>query len=352
MTLVLFFVFEMPGILFFGPLSDRFGRRPILLSAIGIFIASSIACGLAQDIVQLIAFRIVEAVAAGGIMSLAIALAKDCFDGKDRETVIAITTGIFLIGPVLAPVIGAQALLWFSWRATFVILTLLGLVALGFSLLYCESLPADERLQGSFLGSFKGLVAVAKNRDFMVFMLVATLFNALVFNSYLTVAPFIYEVFFSLTPLEYSYFFGAAAGVSAIGLFIYRPLGRLLGFKRLTTLVLVLSGLSGVATLAFGHLSPFVFFAMNLLFQTVCVMMRPYATNSLLEMQKGDSGAVSSMLNFTYGILGAAGMFPIVLLGGDYIMSIGAGTVLAFASSAILWIWLLRNKVPVPGVTE
>ena len=350
MTVLLFFAFNIVGMLLFGPLSDKTGRRPIILLMVSLFIVASLACAAATTIWALIGFRVVQAIACGGNLSLTLALVKDTFMGRSRETVLMITQAITVIGPILAPVFGAQMLLWFSWRAVFVALALLGVIGLFLAVLSRESLAVEDRAEGSLAASLKGLAVVAKNGRFMVFMLVTTMYFAVPFYCYLSLSPYIYESFFGLTPLEFSYFFAATAGLSVLGLLIYRLIGNHVSLKHLITVLLLLVAAIGVAMLCVGHISPWAFFACILVLQVIGSMVRPFSVNILFDLQSKDTGAASSMMNCTFSVVGVLGMLPVVLLSGNYITGLGVLICIGVAISLMLWVGLLRSSATIPGI--
>ena len=150
LTLILFFVFFGAGTLFWGPLSDRYGRRPVLLAALSIYTAASLGCALSGDIHQLIAFRIFQAVGASGAFAVATAMVKDVYESKRREPILAMVQSMVLISPVAAPVLGAILLRFVSWRGAFWALALIGLLALLGGLALVETI--GEPSGGSLLG--------------------------------------------------------------------------------------------------------------------------------------------------------------------------------------------------------
>ena len=84
LTLVGFFVGYCVFLLFYGPLSDRFGRRPLLLVGIGVFILASLLCALADNVISLIVFRVLQAAGAASASALALAISKDVYQGYER----------------------------------------------------------------------------------------------------------------------------------------------------------------------------------------------------------------------------------------------------------------------------
>jgi DHA1 family bicyclomycin/chloramphenicol resistance-like MFS transporter len=344
LTLAVFFMFQLVGMMVFGPVSDRYGRKPVLLVGTLSYIVTSIGCVFVQDIWLLILLRAPQAMSVGAVMSMATALVKDCFSGRVRENVLVLLQAIFVLGPIAAPVIGAQLLQFFSWRACFVFLVILGCLAALLTFFFAESLPVESRSEGSFLGSFKGLATVAKNRDFMLFMLATTCFIALSFLVYITLAPYIYEGMFGLSPLEYSYFFGATAGLSIIGLLVYKFVERKTTIRVLTSCLICGGGVCGLGILLFGHISPWHFFPFATLLQALGMMARPFSVNIMLDLQQSDTGAASSLMNSSFTVIGLLGMMPVLAIGGDNIYSFGILLIIGFVLSLLFWLAMLRTS--------
>ena len=112
----------------YGPLSDHFGRRPVLLVGLAAFIAGSLACALAPSIELLIVARIVQSVGGAAGMVLARAIVRDLYDRERSASIIAYLTMAMVVAPMLAPTIGAVLLDVASWRAIFFVATGVGVV--------------------------------------------------------------------------------------------------------------------------------------------------------------------------------------------------------------------------------
>ena len=107
LTLVGYYLFFSIGLLIFGPISDKHGRRPILIGGMAVYTVGSALCAMATSIWALIAFRVVEALGAGAVSAVSTAVVKDSFCAERREAVLSVIQVMFVIGPVLAPVVGA-----------------------------------------------------------------------------------------------------------------------------------------------------------------------------------------------------------------------------------------------------
>jgi DHA1 family bicyclomycin/chloramphenicol resistance-like MFS transporter len=109
-----------------GPLSDKHGRRPVLLGGLALFAGASLACALASDAAQLIAFRILQGIGAAGPSSMCMAICRDRYEGPRRKYILAWIGIILGLTPMIAPTIGALLLRLAHWRFIFVVQAGLG----------------------------------------------------------------------------------------------------------------------------------------------------------------------------------------------------------------------------------
>src|SRR5699024_5333213 len=107
------------GQLFYGPLSDSFGRKPIILFGLILFLFAAAACALSQTISQLITIRLFHGLAAAACAVVVNALLRDLFEKEDFSRVMSFVTLVMTIAPLLAPIVGGWLLIWFSWHAIF-----------------------------------------------------------------------------------------------------------------------------------------------------------------------------------------------------------------------------------------
>lgn len=106
MTLTAFFLVFAVSIVIFGPISDKYGRRRVLIASSLLYVAASLVCGLSSSIYMLIAGRILQAAGAGAIITVATALIKECFAGSLMAKILAVTQALGVIAPMAAPLIG------------------------------------------------------------------------------------------------------------------------------------------------------------------------------------------------------------------------------------------------------
>ena len=350
-TLVGFFFFMAVGILLFGPLSDKYGRKSMLLLGTGVYAIFSAACAIAPTIGFLIVARIVQALGAGCMMAVSTALIKDSFEKRTRDVVLAVVQAMAVIAPMLAPIVGAWIVTVSGWRMTFWVLVAMAILCFTAVLLLQETIPAEERNKGSVLSNLGGLYKVGKNTGFSLFLLTVGVLSA-PYMAYISVCSYIYIDFFSLSETTYSYFFAVNSAAAILGPVAYLRLNARIGAKSFMNIAVILSLVCGLLLIFFGSIAPLVFLLCFLPFTIAESAVRPFSTAILLNQQESDIGSASALINFTHTVLGSFGM--ILGTAGWSSFIIGLGTILAGGSVLALigWITLRKSGISVKGLTD
>lgn len=348
LTLVSFFFFYAVGTLFWGPMSDKYGRKKVLIVGTILYVAASAVCAASANVYMMIAARIVQGIGAGAITAVSMALIKDCFNGKQRETILAIVQSVAGLAPMIAPVLGAVLLQFTDWRGSFVVLTAVGAVCLLLAFLYQETLSDEERYEGTVLGSLGRLVTVGKNMGFLVPCLIFSLYN-LAFMGYIAMSSYIYVDYFGLSEQVYSYFFAANAALSMIGPILYVRFMTGFNKKTFAMICFALYAVCGAAIALIGHASPFLFWIGFAPFSLIGTITRPFGTNIMLDQQSGDTGSASSLINGVATILGSVGMMC-ASMWADIVFGLGFMICVTGIVSMICWMLLMRSAVPCRGV--
>lgn len=349
LSLVSFFFFYAVGTLFWGPISDKYGRKPVLLTGTAIYVLSSVACALSPTAYMLIAARVLQGFSAGAITAVSMAMIKDCFSGKQREGILAIVQSMAGLAPMLAPVIGAIIIQYVGWRGSFWLLAIIGIVCLLMAFSYQETLVEEERYTGTVLGSLGRLVAVGKNVGFMAPCLIFSMYS-IPFMGYIAISSYIYIDYFGLSSQYYSYFFAANACVSLLGPLTYVKLFSDADKKKFALVCLAGCVAAGILTVSIGKISPFLFWLSFAPFSLLGTILRPFSTGLLLDQQKGDTGSASSLINGVNTILGSVGMTLASMAWGNIVSGLGGMIVIASLIGLLAWIWLLRSNIPCHGV--
>ena len=342
-TMTVFFIFMAVGILFLGPLSDKYGRKPILLGSIVVSFTFSIVCAISPTIWILIIARSIQAIGAGGMVAISTALIKDSFEGKEMSNVLSITQAIFLLAPMLAPILGAAILAFFSWKATFIALAALFFITLIGALLLEETLLQEKRVSGSTLKSIAGLAQVAKDKRFSGLLLSVALLMA-PFMAYLTLASYIYIDGFHVSETVFSLYFAGAACIGLVGPLLYMRTGSG-STARAINIGVAIAAISAILVYFVGSVSPLVFLLCYVPYSVMTTYIRPMVSNTLLSMQKSNVGAASSLMNFGFTVIGSIGMMVGSSSWGNHVQGLGITMLIFIVLSLLVWMYCLRKKM-------
>ncbi len=244
----------------YGPLSDRFGRRPVLLVGLAAFVAGSLGCALAPSIELLIGARVVQSVGGAAGMVLARAIVRDLYDRERSASIIAYLTMAMVVAPMLAPTIGAVLLDVASWRAIFVVATGIG-VALTWpivALLAETRTPEARRIAGTFAGAS----ILLSSGQFWSYVLQST-FGISVFFAFISGAPYFMMNVLKRPATEYGLWFILVSGAFMAGNLVSGRFSARIGLDRMV-LAGALLGLTGaglaLALLLGGAWTPLALF--------------------------------------------------------------------------------------------
>lgn len=289
------------GQIVYGPLSDRHGRKPVLLWALSLFVLASLACALAPSIELLIAARFVQALGGAGAIVLARAVVRDLYSGVRAARELSLMSAIMGIAPMLAPLLGGVLETAFGWRSSFFALTGWGLLAFGtIWLLLPETLAIRAPEPVSVRGSLRTFAGLLKHRVFAANMGLSTLSFAGVFV-WISASSFVLQNIYGLTPMRFGVAFAITGGGFFSGTLLATRLLPRLGVDRTMGVGATAVAVSGVAMmlglmLGIDHVAGIV---VPMAVSTCGLgLLFPQAIASALNPFPERAGAASSLIGF------------------------------------------------------
>ena len=334
------------GQLIAGPLSDRFGRRGILLIGIAAYVAVSLLCALSPTVDLLILARLVQGLAGGVGIVIAQAAGRDIFVGGGLIRFYGRLTVIGGFAAIVGPLLGGLLSTVTDWRGLFVFLAAIGAGILIITLLvFRETLPAEDRTSGGFVHTMRDFRTLLSDREFVGAVLNQGFLYAALF-AYLAGATFVLQDIYGLSPLGYAAAFGLnSAGFMVFGYLAGRAAERW-SVRRTLTLGVVVAGAGAAGLLVAGLTTMplwFVIVALFVLASGVAVSSPPATTLALAGYPQiaGTASSLLGMVRFGFGGIAA----PLVgLAGAASILPLGIVTVAAVLFAGVAH--LLGGRAP------
>lgn len=348
LSLILWFVSFSAALLIFGPLSDKYGRKPILVGGLVLFMLASIGCSASADVYQLIFFRIIQGIGAAGPSSMVMAIARDRYQGNVRKNVLAYMGIIMALAPMIAPSIGALILMFASWRVIFLAQTCYALMCLFFVTRFGETnlhLSAGHLLK--MLGRYH--VVMANRRFFLANATMGLLVGPLF--AFIALSSPIYIKIFGLSEQVFGLFFGFNAMMLMLGAFACTRLTKWFADTTILTGCMVGCILGGLGVLLLGSFSPVAFALTVGTISFSCGISRPLSNHLILDQVETDVGSASSFSVFYVFIVGAASMAMVSIPWHHPIIVLGWFAVIVPA--VVLCVWpLLLNMLKVAAAHQ
>jgi len=240
------------GQIFYGPLSDRYGRKPVLVIGLIGYVAGSLACTFAQHIEALIIARFFQALGASAAIVLVRAIVRDLFGGEKAARLLSLMGALMGVVPLVAPVLGAVLEVNFGWRASFAMTSIISALLLIVCLLFLpETLAADRKRHWSFFGMLGDFSFLLGHLVFLRYMIALCLAYGGLFVL-ISTSSFVFQNHFGLSELQFGFTFSVCVAGYIIGTLAG---ARLSGSRSIEALTYFGSGLLGGAGLAMIVLS-------------------------------------------------------------------------------------------------
>lgn len=345
-SLTSYFIGISVGQLIYGPLTDRFGRKPPLLAGLAIYIVATIACLASPSIVWLVISRL--AMALGGCVGMVVsrAVVRDRFPVRESASVFSTLILIIAVSPILAPSVGGYVTRNLGWRFIFVIL---GAFSLALIFLTWTRLPESKRADRSVSVSpgpmFSRYLSVAGEPSFLRYALASGLASGGMF-AYIAGAPLVFMTVLGLSQTQFGWAFALnAAGLVAGSQFNHLALRRFssLQIARFCVAIQSAAGIALTAAAVAGAVSLLLMYALLITFMFCAGMVNPNTTALALEPFTENIGSASALLGSVQMVTAALSTGAVSLLGAIFAAGSGAlpmnATILLCSSVSLLLLY-------------
>lgn len=335
------------GQIFYGPLGDHFGRKPVLIAGVVLYIASSALCALADNAHQLIALRTIQGLAAGAAPVMARTMVRDLAERDRAAQVMSILMASVSMAPMLAPLIGSVVMDLFGWRAIFLTLALFGTIALvAGSLKLSETLRPELRGPLAFGGIVRRFGELLSTRTYMGYALTTGFLFGAMF-AFISTSSFVLIEIYKLGPTTYALVFGSSVLAMTACATINSRLTRRVGADVMLRRACWLPAVAGVLLIIYGVVEsrtgalgwvPIPLLSMCMI--SGMAFVAPNSTACALQRYPHMAGAAASLLGVVqFGCGSLFGALVGLLMNGSVLpmaLFMGLGGLLCFAAHRLL----------------
>jgi len=345
LTLSAFLIGFGIGQLIYGPLSDRYGRRPPLLIGLGLYALTSAGCALGQSIETMIGLRFLQGMTACAGPVIVRAMIRDRFDATQGAQMLSLVFMVMTMAPLVAPLIGGWILIGLGWQAIFWVLALLGLACLVVSSGYLEeTLPPSSRHSGGLVKVLRGWGMLLKHRRYMGYVLSSSLIGAVLF-AYLAGSPFVFIEFYGIPAEHYGWLFALNVLGITTGAYLNKRWVGQIGVEPMYAWTTVVVAFASLLVLLVAWLELGLMGLMVPLF--VCVSCIGFSSANAASAAMADfphlAGSASALLGLFGFALGACTVALLGLLHNDTALPMALVIALCGTASWLTRKWLITK---------
>jgi DHA1 family bicyclomycin/chloramphenicol resistance-like MFS transporter len=329
-----------------GPVSDRYGRKPVLVAALAVFCVTSLICAAAWSVQVLFFARAIQAISGASGIVISRAMIRDVHDGVQAARVLSLVGSVMALAPVVGPLVGGVLQDMFGWRAGFFVLAALGLVLLAIvSLNLAETIKHRASEPLSIAGTLKIFAGLLRNRAYVAYIgMAAASFGGS--YAWFSGSSFILQDLYHLSPVG----FALVYGVNSAGFLVGTALAARLVLRKginftigLGACLLLVSGFAFLAILALGFASLSALIVVMTFFLAGMGLVMPQAFAGALTLIAKNAGAASSLAGALQQVTGGVSAAAVGFFLGRSAWPVA--WVVAIMGCVVFGLWLYTGKL-------
>lgn len=306
------------GQIFYGPVADKYGRKPVLMVALCIYLVASLAGALALSIESLTAARVIQGLGGAGPIIVARSIVRDLYQGNIANQKMALISTVMGLAPIIAPLVGALLVVKFGWRSGFVGMFLAVLfMAIMAALFLPETIRKRTEGRLSFKNILAGFAIVGRNKIWRSYASLQVTSQTGLYT-FIASSPFILQNVYGITPLQFGVAFSICSFAFATSALISSRVVARRGGDFALGIGVTMFAIAGVTQLAGILISPkdlLTLFIPELLYFGGVGFILPNAVAGSLSPFPDRAGAATSLAGFTQMIVSAAvGLFVVAMI--------------------------------------
>jgi DHA1 family bicyclomycin/chloramphenicol resistance-like MFS transporter len=328
------------GQLFFGPISDSIGRKPVVFMGFGVFIIASFICVNATDLSTMIFGRIFQGIGLSAPRTISIAIVRDSYSGDYMARIMSFITVVFILVPIIAPAMGKFVLDHYNWQAIFYIQMFFSiLVSIWFWVRQPETLLKNQRIKFTSHIFSDGLKELMKYKRSIGFTVISGFITGS-FMVYLSTAQQIFQIQYNLTD-EFPFIFAALAISVGSATFLNGTLVLKFGMEKLVTIAMVAFFIISILYVILFYNSPNPSIYTILTFFGLQFFAIGFLFGNLRALAMEPVGHIAGIASAITGFISTMMAVPISTLIGKYVTTTALPLFIGFSICGILSILIL-----------
>ncbi len=310
LSLSVYLIGIVAGQLVYGPFSDRFGRRPVLITGLVVYIGGTLFCLVAWNIEALIIGRALQALGGSAGIVLARAIIRDMHDREGSAQMLAYVTAGMIVAPMVGAIAGGYLYEWYGWQSVMILALTIGLLVTGVCIVVLSETNTKRTSRTSFRDMVRDCARLLGKRLFLGYALQVS-FTTATFFTFLGGASAVAVTIYERSPSEYALWFMLVSGSYMTGNFISGRISRRIGIDRMITIGTTVSSLAAlvmVALFLFGWFGLVHFFVLAGVMSLGNGFSMPNGFAGIVSVEPGRAGTASGLSGALQMGLGAIAM--------------------------------------------